>query len=139
VTRRHRASWLHFSPRGSQSSAVQHDRVAKALVAAAASADPRAVGRMLHPGVELTVDAGGKVPAPRSALSGASEVGRYLSGVLLDQAATLRVASVNGMSGVVVCRGGKVTGILGIRLRRRRIVQAWLVVNPEKLTGWDVE
>jgi len=79
------------------------------------------------------------VPAPRSALSGASEVGRYLSGVLLDQAATLRVASVNGMSGVVVCRGGKVTGILGIRLRRRRIVQAWLVVNPEKLTGWDVE
>jgi RNA polymerase sigma-70 factor (ECF subfamily) len=118
---------------------VQHDRVAKALVAAAASADPRAVGRMLHPGVELTVDAGGKVPAPRSALSGASEVGRYLSGVLLDPAATLRVASVNGMSGVVVCRGGKVTGILGIRLRRRRIVQAWLVVNPEKLTGWDVE
>jgi hypothetical protein len=118
---------------------VQHDRVAKALVAAAASADPRAVGRMLHPGVELTVDAGGKVPAPGSALNGASEVGRYLSGVLLDPAATLRVASVNGMSGIVVCRGGKVTGILGIRLRRRRIVQAWLVVNPEKLTGWGAE
>ena len=139
MTRRHRASWLHFSPRGSQSSAVQHDRVAKALVAAAASADLAAVGRMLHPGVELTVDAGGKVPAPRSALRGASEVGRYLSGVLFDPAASLRTASVNGMPGIVVRRGGEVTGVLGIRLRRRRIVQAWLVVNPEKLTRWGVE
>jgi RNA polymerase sigma-70 factor (ECF subfamily) len=118
---------------------VQHDRAAKALVEAAASADAGALGRMLHPGVELTVDAGGKVPAPRSALSGASEVGRYLSGVLFDPEASLRVASVNGMPGIVVCRRGEVTGVLGIRLRGRRIVQAWLVVNPDKLTGWSVE
>jgi len=92
---------------------------------------------MLHPGVALTVDGGGFVAAPGEALQGASEVGRFLAGVLLEQGTTSRVESVNGLSGVMVCRDGRVTGILGIRVRQRLIVEAWLVVNPAKLTRWS--
>ena len=42
---------------------MQHDRIAHALVAAAEAGDARGLARMLHPGVELTVDSGGNVSA----------------------------------------------------------------------------
>ena len=118
---------------------MQHERVARALVAAVESGDPGALRAMMHPGVELTVDGGGVVPAPPAALRGAHEVTRYLSGVLLDSEVSVRIASVNGMPGLVVCRRGEVTGVLGMRARGRLIVQAWLVVNPGKLTRWRAE
>lgn len=116
---------------------MQHERVVRTLVAAAEDRATRAVGRMLHPGVRLTVDGGGVVAAPASALDGASEVGAHLVGVLLDPLAALRVESVNGVLGIVVCREGRVTGVLSIRVRGRLILEAWLVVNPQKLTGWS--
>ncbi|MFE5410451.1 hypothetical protein [Microbacterium sp. NPDC056569] len=92
---------------------------------------------MLHPGVVLTVDGGGVVAAPVGAVEGASEVGEYMTAVLLDAAASLRVESVNGVPGIVVCREGRVTGVLSIRVRRRVILEAWLVMNPAKLTQWN--
>nr|BFF11991.1 hypothetical protein GCM10025699_32940 [Microbacterium flavescens] len=91
---------------------------------------------MLHPGVRLTIDGGGVVAAPTSALDGASEVAGYLAGVLSASAARLRVASVNGAPGVVVCVQGRATGVLALRTRGRLILEAWLVVNPDKLTTW---
>lgn len=94
---------------------------------------------MMHAGVELTVDGGGVVAAPPAALRGAREVTRYLSGVLLGPEVSLRIASVNGVPGLVVCRSRVVTGVLGIRVRRRLVVQAWLVVNPDKLSRWRVD
>lgn len=115
---------------------MQHERAARALVAAAEAGDRDRLRRLLHSGVELTVDGGGVVPAPTTALHGASEVAPYLSATLLDPAVSLRLASVNGMPGVVVHRGREVAGVLGIRVRGRLIVQAWLVVNPDKLRRW---
>ena len=117
-------------------SAVQHERVAAALVAAAAARDERGLRRLLHPGARLTVDGGGVVAAPPSALEGASEVGAYLVEVLLSEATAVRVESVNGMPGIVVCSDGRVAGVLGLRVRGRSIVEAWLVLNPEKLMRW---
>lgn len=118
---------------------MQHDLIAHALVAAAEAGDACGLARVLHPGVELTVDSGGNVPAPGEALQGASEVGRYLTGVLLEPGTTARVESVNGLPGVMVCRDGAVTGVLGIRVRDRLILEAWFVVNPDKLTHWTCE
>ena len=118
---------------------MQHERVARALAAAVETGDPGQLGGLMHPSVELTVDGGGIVAAPSAALRGAQEVTRYLSGVLLDSEVSVRIASVNGMPGLVVCRHGEVTGVLGMRVRGRLIVQAWLVVNPGKLTRWHAE
>jgi hypothetical protein len=91
---------------------------------------------MLHPGVRLTIDGGGVVAAPTSPLEGVSDVAGYLAGALFASAARLRVASVNGAPGVVVCVQGRATGVLALRTRGRLILEAWLVVNPDKLTTW---
>ena len=92
--------------------------------------------RMLHPGVALTVDGGGVVAAPAAAVEGASKVAAYLGELLFDTSAALRVESVNGVPGVVVCREGRVAGVLSLRVRGRLILEAWLVTNPAKLTRW---
>jgi RNA polymerase sigma-70 factor (ECF subfamily) len=94
---------------------------------------------MLHPAVRLIVDGGGVVAAPGAALEGASEVGGYLFRALRESAGSLRVESVNGLPGIVLCREGRVTGVLAVRVRCRRIVEAWLVLNPEKLTRWNAD
>jgi RNA polymerase sigma-70 factor (ECF subfamily) len=130
-------SWRRGAVRGTTSSVAHHDQVARALVAIGAARDIRGLTRLLHPGVALTVDGGGRVPAPQAALEGATEAGIYLAHVLLAPGTALRVDAVNGMPGVIVCRDAAVTGILGFRVRRRRIVEAWLVLNPEKLTRWS--
>ncbi|MFB7891457.1 hypothetical protein ACFC1I_04580 [Microbacterium sp. NPDC056044] len=129
-------SWLHRSARNSPSSAAQHERVVRALVDVAETGDSRAMKRMLHPGVALTVDGGGAVAAPVATVEGASGVAAYLGEVLLDAAASLRVESVNGVPGIVVCREGRVTGVLSLRVRGRLVLEAWLVVNPAKLARW---
>ena len=85
----------------------------------------------------LTVDGGGKVSAPSAALEGATEVGSFLAELLLAPGTTLRVDAVNGMPGVVLCRDRAVTGILGFRVRDRQILEAWLVLNPDKLARWS--
>jgi len=130
-------SWLHRSARRSRASAAQHERVVRALVAVAEQGDSRGLTRMLHPGVVLTVDGGGIVAAPAAALEGAPDVGGHLRGVLLDEVVSLRVESVNGVPGIVVCREGRVTGVLSISVRGCLILEAWLVSNPEKLTHWS--
>lgn len=130
------ASWSRRALRGTRSTRLSHDRVAHALVTVAAAGDRRRLERMLHPGVALTVDGGGKVPAPSTMLEGATEVGAYLAEVLLSPGTTLRVDAVNGMPGVVLCRDAGVSGVLGLRVRERRILEAWLVLNPDKLTRW---
>jgi RNA polymerase sigma-70 factor (ECF subfamily) len=136
VSRRRVATWLHGLRRGRKSVQAQHDRVAQAILVAATARDEHGVRRMLHPGVALTVDGGGVVAAPDEALQGASAVGEYLSGVLFEPQSSLSVRSVNGLPGVVVCQAGTVTGVLGIRVRDGAVVEAWLVVNPAKLTRW---
>ena len=137
MTGRGDGPWLRRSPRGARSSLVHHDRVARALAAIAAAGDERALRRLLHPGVALTVDGGGRVAAPSEALEGATDVGSYLAGVLLAPGTILRVDAVNGMPGVVLCRDRAVVGILGFRVRDRQILEAWLVLNPDKLARWN--
>jgi RNA polymerase sigma-70 factor (ECF subfamily) len=92
---------------------------------------------MLHPRVVLTVDGGGAVAAPSRALEGASIVGEYLGEMLIAMVESQRVESVNGLPGIVLCRAGHVTGVLSIRVRGQLILEAWLVLNPEKLTHWN--
>jgi RNA polymerase sigma-70 factor (ECF subfamily) len=109
--------------------------VVRALVAAAEARDERGLSRMLHPGIRLTVDGGGVVAAPSSPLEGRSAASAFLIEALSAPAA-LRVEAVNGIAGVVRCADGRVTGVLGLRSRGRLLVEAWLVVNPDKLTRW---
>ncbi|GAA5199273.1 hypothetical protein [Microbacterium jejuense] len=139
MTPRDRAGWLHGSPEGTRSTRVHHERVAQGLLAAAAAGDARGMERMLHPGAALTVDGGGHVPAPGTTVEGATDVAACLADVLLATGTTLRIEAVNGLPGIIVCRRGAVVGILGLRVRGRQIIEAWLIVNPDKLTRWNCD
>ena len=123
-------------PVGSLRRAMRHDRVVRALVDAATSHDERGLRRLLHRGVTVTVDGGGMVPAPDAALSG-SEAGAYLAAALTAPSAVVCAESVNGMLGLVLRRGGRVTGVLAVDTRGGRVFEAWLVINPCKLSHWS--
>lgn len=134
---RRRATWLNGLRSRTKSVAVEHERAARALIAATNAADAAALGRVLHFDVTLTVDGGGQVPAPRAPLRGRVAVVRQLLRVLSDPQVDTVVESVNGMPGVVVRRGGSVVGVLALRVRGSLVCEAWLVVNPDKLASWN--
>ena len=132
---RRRATWLKFLRTRTTSLAADHERAARALIAA--TADAAALGRVLHPDVCVTVDAGGQVPAPDAPLRGRSDVGRYLLAVLGGDDVDAVVESVNGMPGIVLRRDDVVVGVLVLEVRASRVCEAWLVTNPDKLASWN--
>ncbi|MFC8682581.1 hypothetical protein ACFT30_13765 [Microbacterium ureisolvens] len=129
-------SWLHRSARGAVSGSAGHGRAVGELAAAARAGDAAGVAQLLRPGVVLTVDGGGVVAAPDAAVEGVTPVASFLVDLLTQPRAAVRVESVNGVPGIVVCRDGRVVGVLSVRVRGRRILEAWLVANPDKLTRW---
>lgn len=134
---RRRATWLKFLRTRTTSLAADHERAARALIVASATADAAELGRLLHPDVCVTVDAGGQVPAPGAPLCGCEAVGRYLLDVLGDGDVDAVVESVNGMPGIVLRRDGAVVGVLVLEVRASRVFEAWLVTNPDKLASWN--
>lgn len=134
---RRRATWLNGLRSRTKSVAVEHERAARALIAATNATDAAALGRLLHHNVTLTVDGGGQVPAPRSPLRGRVAVVRQLLRVLSDPEVDTAVESVNGMPGVVVRRDGSVVGVLALRVRGLLVCEAWFMVNPDKLASWN--
>ena len=136
MTRR-RATWLKFLRTRTTSLAADHERAARELIVATATADAAALGRLLHPDVCATVDGGGQVPAPDAPLRGCGAVGRYLLEVLGDDDIDAVVESVNGMPGIVLRRDGAVVGVLVLDVRASRVREAWLVANPDKLASWN--
>jgi RNA polymerase sigma-70 factor (ECF subfamily) len=136
MTRR-RATWLKDLRTKTTCVAAEHERTARALIAATRNADAAALGRVLHVDASLTVDGGGQVPAPRTPLRGRVAVVRHLMRVLGDPAVDSVIESVNGMPGVVVRCEGTVVGVLVLRVRRSVVCEAWLVANPDKLESWN--
>ena len=134
---RRRATWLKYLRTRTRSVAAEHDRAARALIVAAATADAAELGRVLHPDVRATVDGGGQVPAPDAPLRGCGAVGRYLLSVLGDDDVDAVVESVNGMPGIVLRRDGAVVGVLVLQVRASRVREAWMVANPDKLSSWN--
>ena len=134
---RRRATWLKDLRTRTTSVAAEHDRAARALIAATKATDAVALGRVLHYDATLTVDGGGRIPAPRAPLRGRVAVVRHLLQVLADPEVDTAVESVNGMPGVVVRRDGEVVGVLVLRVRGAVVREAWLVANPDKLASWN--
>lgn len=134
---RRRATWLKFLRTRTTSLAADHERAARALIVATATADAAELGRLLHPDVSATVDGGGRVPAPDAPLRGCGAVGRYLLEVLGDDEIDAVVESVNGMPGIVLRRDGAVVGVLVLDVRASRVREAWMISNPDKLSSWN--
>jgi RNA polymerase sigma-70 factor (ECF subfamily) len=123
----------------------QTDRAVRRLAAALqglASAledgdEPRTAA-LLHAGATLVIDTGGLVAAPASPISGRDAVAAALAEVTHAHAsASFAAQHVNGLPGLAIRADGRTVAIVVAAVRRGRIADVWIVLNPEKLRPWN--
>ena len=91
----------------------------------------------LRRNVRLTIDSGGAASLLAGVVTGrapSADALRDLLGRFTDPRPER--AAVNGAPGIVVRSHGRVVGVLAMRVRRGRIDELWVVVNPDKLAHW---
>jgi RNA polymerase sigma-70 factor, ECF subfamily len=112
-------------------------RLAEAFQAAAATADPRALARLLAEDAVLYTDGGGKRAAALNPIRGADKIVRFFEGVARKNTAftaiTARHALINGMPGLVLHEDDGAINTMAFEHRDGRIVAIYIVRNPEKL------
>lgn len=119
--------------------APEHDAVVRAFVTAAGGGDLEALMRVLDPSVVLRSDGGGLVSAARNPVTGASNVARFVLGVMVKRPTWRLVerATADGL-GFLLVEGQAVQGVVNLRVVAGVVVDVWMVVNPRKLAAWAV-
>jgi hypothetical protein len=129
-------------PRSAKATAARtrHLHVAvQALIAACDARSIRLVKRVLHANATLLVDGGSGIPAPRRATRGAASVAAALVNTIsMYPDVILTEHQVNALPGIVMRADGRVVGVISVMLRCRAISAIWIVLNPDKLTHWNV-
>ena len=118
-----------------QVSPAARARLLDAFVAAIRARDQDALVKLLAQDATLTADGGGKTNAAREAIRGGDRIARFLLGVLDRYLAELdfRPVVVNGEPGMAVLQHGRLLAIWSIRTDGVRILDAYVVLNPDKL------
>lgn len=116
----------------------EHRKVVAAFAAASLTGDISGLMAVLDPDVVWHSDGGGIVRAGAQPVFTADRVARLVSGLTrwLDPESGLemREAEVNGAPGLVlVDKTGAAMGVMAFEIADGRIVEAYAVVNPEKL------
>ncbi|MBV2153933.1 RNA polymerase sigma factor SigJ [Kitasatospora sp. SUK 42] len=118
---------------------AEHRRAVEAFAAASTKGDILGLMEILDPDVVWHADGGGIVRAAARPVHGADRVARLVAG-LVDRWFTpelgLGHATVNGEPGLLWYEKatGAVGGVMAFTLAGGRITEAYIVVNPEKLT-----
>ena len=118
--------------------AEQHRAVVREFRTACETGDQGRLAALLAPDVSAVFDGGGRIRTPEHPVGGAPHVARSLA-TLLTPSTGLALAeeSVNGRAGLVVRCGGRVAAAVTLDLRAHLIINVWLVLNPDKLRGWN--
>lgn len=115
-----------------------HRRVVLELLAGCEAGDETAVRATLHPDITAMIDSGGRVDAARAPVHGPDRVAPLLVHLFAEAPGiSVTEQSVNGHSGLVFDRAGEVVGVLSAHLTAGRIIELWIVVNPDKLGHWN--
>ncbi|MFJ6609565.1 RNA polymerase sigma factor SigJ [Streptomyces sp. NPDC091289] len=95
---------------------------------------------LLAPDVRLVSDSGGKAKAPRRIIETADKVGRFLFAVAPDLGpdGEIRIVELNGGPAVVYFVGGKPDAVFQIEVSQGVIQCAYIIRNPDKLSGLPV-
>ncbi|MFF7496033.1 MULTISPECIES: RNA polymerase sigma-70 factor [Streptomyces] len=111
------------------------------FLAAAAGGGIEQLLALLAPDVRLVSDGGGKAKAALRTVETADKVGRVLFGVAgrLDPDGEIRVVELNGGPAVVYFAGGKADTVFQIEVSQGVIQCAYIIRNPDKLSGLPVE
>ncbi|MDH6293112.1 sigma-70 family RNA polymerase sigma factor [Rhodococcus sp. NM-2] len=117
---------------------VRQRAVVDAFLAAARSGDFDALVAVLDPDVVLRADTGA-LPAGASTMVRGSETvaGRVLGFARLARFA--HPALVNGAAGVVAIADGQLLSVMGVTIRRGKIVEIDILADRERLAGLVVE
>lgn len=111
-------------------------RLLKNFVAAMEARDEAKLLELLAPDATWTADGGGRVAAARRPIVGGARIAHFLVGLMrrfYAGGASFHLAVVNGEPGLVVRQQGRVTSVVAVETDGTRIVNAYVVVNPEKL------
>jgi RNA polymerase sigma-70 factor (ECF subfamily) len=107
------------------------DKLAEAL----GRADADGIRHVLHPDVVTLVDGGGHVDAPLLAEHGIETALTALSDAV--HGGTAERASINGSPGIVVRDRDRVIATVCAGARGEKLVELWIIRNPEKLQRWN--
>jgi RNA polymerase sigma-70 factor (TIGR02957 family) len=129
----------------------EHRRVTERFLQATSTGDLEALVAVLSPEVTLVADGGGRALAPRRPIRGAEKVARFLLAVATEERMArflrsvgsepiiadlrVRVAPVNGESGILVVTGDRPISALVLDVSDGVVRTIHLVANPEKLDG----
>ncbi|MCW4386275.1 RNA polymerase sigma factor SigJ [Salinibacterium sp. SYSU T00001] len=115
----------------------EHDRAVEAFRDATLTGDLQALMRVLAPGVELRSDGGGVVSAARNVVASPDRVARFILGVAEKQAhLSMEQQRMGDGLGFVFRDGDTVMSVVNFRVEDGLIRDVWIMLNPEKLTGW---
>ncbi|MFF7214761.1 hypothetical protein ACFZAU_30175 [Streptomyces sp. NPDC008238] len=116
----------------------RHGEAVRAFRKACESHDLRLLAGLLAPDVSAVFDGGGRIRTPERPVGGADDVTRCLGGLLAPRdGVVIAEATFNGRAGLVVGRGGEAAAAISLDVRGDRVVNVWLVLNPDKLRGWE--
>lgn len=107
-----------------------HDDVVRRLADACATKDFAAV---LDADVVAVCDTGGRVPGAEYPLQGADDVAR----LVVALGGETDVVAVNGSAGLALRRDDRVVGVVAVSAAGERVTALWIVLNPDKLRGWQ--
>jgi len=124
--------------RAGAASREQHDAVARAFAAATSTGDLEALVSVLDPDVVLRSDGGGRVSAALRPVRGADRVARFLLGLprLEPEAVIGPIGTPDGL-GFLATLDDEPSALVSLRVRDGRIVDVYIMRNPDKLTQWS--
>lgn len=116
---------------------ADHDAVVEAFGAACRGADLSALVTLLDSDAVLKSDGGGVIRAARNPVHGASDVARFLLGVLAKRPgiSVVEVTTTDGL-GYALTLDEQILGIVNLGVMDGRVLHVWIMLNPAKLGSW---
>ncbi|MFE4751978.1 RNA polymerase subunit sigma [Streptomyces mirabilis] len=116
----------------------EHDALVRAVGRACLDEDAGHLVSLLRPDVTAFFDGGGKVRASSRPVHGGRQVAHSLLTLLAHRPRTaLTAQSVNGRTGLVARYGRRVAAVISLDIADHRVIQVWVVLNPDKLRSWN--
>jgi RNA polymerase sigma-70 factor (ECF subfamily) len=114
---------------------AHRERLTERFAHACSTGEMSGLLSLLADDITLWSDGGGKVRAARRPVCGATNVARFLLGVIskFPPDVEVRPATVNGQPGWLTLSGGQVTSVTALEVSGDRITGIYVVLNPDKL------